>query len=217
MPNTPGQPPRTIAYEGSMFRLELQPVPHRTRPYEFVQRIGSALVLPITFDKAGSPLVVAIENDRHHYGKSVTLPGGYLEGGLDTPEDPLDAALRELYEETGYGFKPGEKPRVSLFSLRSASNVVVQDRYFAVMHGVSLIGEPRQSGHERVTIRATPLREYMEPLFGLAQKGMPELNLAFGKAAIELGRQAVIDWIANPTPQSTAAITNSFKPWMYSV
>lgn len=211
------QPERTTVYEGGIFRVEHQPVPHRDRPYEFATRVGSALVLPITFDEKGAPLVVAIRNERHHYGTSMTLPGGYLEGGLDDPEAPLDAALRELREETGYGFKPGDKQSVSLFSLRNASNIVRQARYFAVMRGVSYIGGERQSDHERVTVQPVPLVEFMDPFFNLSYGGVPELNLAFGRAAMELGPGVVVDWLASGAPENATAITQSFRPWMFHI
>ena len=212
---TTPEPEKTIIYEGPKFRVVQKEMPSGKR-YDFVERIGSVLVLPVTSDEEGLPWVVAIENDREHYGAFDTLPGGFLEGGYDAPEDPTDAGLRELRDETGYGFKPDEERRVSLFRA-PVGHMIIQNRYVAFMHGVSYIGGEKKSDHERVTVRLVPPEEYLEPFFDVSMPEMSELNLALGKAKKNPGREVVIDWLTNPTPESTAAVARGFEPWLQAV
>lgn len=49
------------------------------------------------------PLLVRSHELRHHAGQ-ISLPGGALEPG----ESPVEAALREMYEETGYSVTKGQ-------------------------------------------------------------------------------------------------------------
>ncbi|GAB2696975.1 NUDIX domain-containing protein [Paenibacillus thermoaerophilus] len=61
---------------------------------EIVRHPGAVAVLPIKGDR-----MIVVEQYRKPLGKSlVEIPAGKLDGG----EDPLEAAKRELMEETGY-------------------------------------------------------------------------------------------------------------------
>jgi hypothetical protein len=100
---------RTVKYDGQLFRVEHQNVDGRDLPYEFVRRIGAVTMLPIILEDPNHPLALVVQNKRLYYGTSVSLPGGNKDGGFENPEPPVSTALRELREETGYGYKDGDK------------------------------------------------------------------------------------------------------------
>ena len=68
----------------------------RAHVFEYIQHPGAVVVLPLLPDER----IVMIRNFRHAIDQTLLeLPAGTL----DKPgEDPLDAAHRELEEETGY-------------------------------------------------------------------------------------------------------------------
>jgi len=207
---------RITAYDiGGFFRVEHQQVPHKSKPYEFVTRIGAVTMLPVALDAKGIPQAVVIKNERYHYGTSVNLPAGNLGGSIDRPEDPRRTALRELREETGYGYPRGVASAISMFRLREVSNSIDYPRFFGVMHGVEYIGGQQASDHEKITLQPIPLEDYIDPLLCL-QRGetYPEVNAAFAKAGMELGRSAITEWLVAPTEQNTASIAESFAPWL---
>ncbi len=215
-PDAP-KPTRTVAYDNEgFFRVEHQHVPHKDKPYEFVKRIGAVTILPIVGATTATPLALQVKNERYHYGTSIGLPGGNVDGGLDNPETPLATALRELREETGFGFADNVPPRVTIFRLRNPSNVIDYPRFLAIAHDVTFIGGQQDSEHEHVTPMPIPLTEYVAPLFRLERgETYPELNAAFAKAGLELGQAAVMEWLINPQAENTAAIANSFNPWLF--
>lgn len=208
---------RTIAYDiGGFFRVEHQPVPHKDRPYEFVKRIGAVTTLPITLNQRGEAFALTTLTKRHYYGEApLSLPAGNTDGGFENPETPDKTALRELKEETGYGYNNLADDALSVFRLRGVSNTIDYPRYFAVMRNVVEIGGKDDNPHEVVTLTPTPLREYIEPFFGL-QRGetYPEVNTAFAKAGMELGKEAVMQWLIAPTDELCTQIHESFEPWL---
>ena len=84
-------------YDGKIIKLNVDEVelPDGTKSYrEYVRHSGGAAVL---FVKDGKVLLV--RQFRYAYGKSIyEIPAGKIDSG----EDPLCAAARELEEETGY-------------------------------------------------------------------------------------------------------------------
>jgi hypothetical protein len=148
----------------------------------------------------------------------MSLPAGNMDGGLDNPESPQQTALRELREETGHGYLVQPHNALSVFRLRTVSNTIDYPRYFAVMRNVVDIGDKHDSPQEHVTLTPTPLQEYVEPLFGL-QRGetYPEVNAAFAKAGMELGREAVMQWLIAPSDSLSSQVHESFDPWLIAL
>ncbi len=87
-----------ILFEGRRFRIEraIQVMPDGSRHVrEVVRHPGAVVILPL-LDDGG---VCFVRNFRVAVGQTlIELPAGTLEPG----EDPAEAALRELAEETGY-------------------------------------------------------------------------------------------------------------------
>ncbi len=85
-------------YEGVRFTVKRRMLTGRDgtqRPYDVVAHPGAAVILPIL----GDGRIVMIENQRPATGGSLLeLPAGTI----DTPEQPIECARREIVEETGY-------------------------------------------------------------------------------------------------------------------
>jgi ADP-ribose diphosphatase len=124
----------------------------RIGSWEYVERRG----------KAGGVLIVAVTRARKLLlveevrppagGRVISLPAG-LVGDVGKPEDPAEAAARELREETGYEAEALELLGGGPSSPGLASETVS----FFLAHGVRKAGEP--SPEERLTLHEVPLRE----------------------------------------------------------
>jgi 8-oxo-dGTP pyrophosphatase MutT (NUDIX family) len=105
-------------------------------------------VVPLT--DAGD--VVLIEQYRHGLGEvTLEIPGGMVEPG----ESPLDAARRELREETGYTGEPAE-----LIGVCTPNPAIQCNRcHTAMVRGVRLTCAPAVDTHEEIGVRLVPLAE----------------------------------------------------------
>lgn len=212
--------PRNIVYERGPFRVEEQPIAGREEPYVFVQRIGSATVIPILRDANGDLQVLTVDVQRTHYGTSkLTLPGGNAKGGHGNPEAPADMILRELQEETGYGYPDGAPRNMDIFAFRRYGSTIEYPRHIGFVRDVVYIGGKEDNPDEIVTPNPTPLIEYADALLRLANHHTyVDVNAAIGKAGMEHGREAVLAWMAGymETPRA-ADVPQSFEPWLVRV
>jgi 8-oxo-dGTP pyrophosphatase MutT (NUDIX family) len=109
--------------------------------------------------------IVALDNDdhlilvrlyRHALGDiSLELPGGCIEEG----ETPLQAGVRELLEETGFG----SPSRLTLVASLSPNTSTHANRVHTVVaEGVSLIGLPEDDGVEVLDVERVPYRRALD-------------------------------------------------------
>jgi 8-oxo-dGTP pyrophosphatase MutT (NUDIX family) len=207
-------PAREDVYSGELFRIQHQPVPGRANPYEFASRIGIVTAFPIIIQPPETPLALVIRNERRHYDVArLSLPGGHQDGGFDHPEAPGATAVRELQEETGYGF--AGTPNMDIFRLRSISHTIDYPRFLAVMRGVVHLGGAEDNPNERVTLRPISLHQFAADLLHLRLGELQtEINTGFAKAGLELGHEAVMSWLVGSNEPGAAQVPYSFEPWM---
>ena len=72
------------------------------------QRVAAYAVIRRVLDGGEEEILLSRISERIYPGRLWTLPGG----GLDHGEDPRDAVVREVYEETGLDAVVGDQPRV---------------------------------------------------------------------------------------------------------
>ncbi len=115
----------------------------------------AAVLLPLVATEEGSALVLTKRSDlvEHHKGQ-ISFPGGGLEDG----EEPLDAALRETYEEIGV--RPAE-----IQILGRLDDEVMSFSGFLVTPFVGLVPYPnrlRLSPQEVHAVLQVPLRVLLD-------------------------------------------------------
>ena len=209
----------TVYDQEDLFRLKHLQVPHRATPYEFVERRPAVTIMATTVIKERTHILQCVMS-RALYGEATSLPGGNSSGTFDAPEPPLRTALRELKEETGYGYAAEAlKPaHISLFALRDLSSTILYNRYFALLRNVTSIAEPIPNSHEVVEPVPVPATEYLQGLYRLERgETYPEINAAFGRAALLTNRRAVKSWVTGEHDSLDSAVPAAFAPWMTAI
>jgi 8-oxo-dGTP pyrophosphatase MutT (NUDIX family) len=147
------------------------------RDYVLLDERDGCLVLAVTSDGRA----ILLEQYRHGRGeREIGLPSGFLDGS----EDPLNAARRELLEETGYAGDDW----THLGSLFTNSNRGRRLFHFYLAHGVEVAAPPTlESGEADIDAHLVPLRDLRE---WVAERngdiGMAAMaGLLMGMAALE--------------------------------
>lgn len=127
-------PPNGIVFDGKRFKVRVETLPQAvggTVRFEIVETPAAAAVVPVLAERAnGAPLVVLVEQERPAVGRrTLEIPAGLIgghHGGAEIPEAPEQAAVRELYEETGYSAPAGSLRLLTrLFTSPGITNEVI--------------------------------------------------------------------------------------------
>ena len=108
-------------------------------------------VIPITPDNK----VVLVEQFRHGIQQpTLEVPGGLVDPG----EEPLEAAKREMLEETGYKSKQWS----SLGKVSSNPSMMDNYTHMYLAENCSHVGAQNPDEHERIAVRTVPVDEFLQ-------------------------------------------------------
>ena len=139
-------------FEGIMFDVyqwEQEGYDGKMRTFEKIKRPDTALVIPFTED---GKIIVA---NQEQPGKSPFV--GLVGGRIDKDEDPLDAAKRELLEETGY-----EAKEWKLFDAQQPVSKIEWTIYTFIAKGCKKVADQDLDGAEKVELRFVSVDDFLE-------------------------------------------------------
>lgn len=122
-------------------RLQRSPVSGAEGTFHIISSTNWVNVLPITTDNR----VVMIRQYRHGIDEiTLELPGGFIDAG----ESPLEAGVRELFEETGYRAAEAEV----IGSVRPNPALFDNTAYTVLATGVTLESEQNLDDMEEIAV-----------------------------------------------------------------
>lgn len=157
--------------------------------WEFVSRsrgIRAAVILPIEERPDHAPRLILVEQYRVPLGKScLELPAGLI-GDDDSADDeaPLDAAIRELEEETGYR----AATMTDLGEFYSSPGMVSESFTLFRATGLVKIHEGGGVSGENITVHAVPVNEIAAYVADRRKEGMAidvKLLIALGSGMMD--------------------------------
>ncbi len=120
-----------------------------TSIFEKVKRLDTVQVIPITSDRK---IILTEQEQPGMDAPFLSLPGGRIDPG----EHPLDAARRELKEESGY-----ESNTFKLWRSEQPGGKVDWAVYTFVAHEVQLVSSPELDSGEKIQLREVTFDEFL--------------------------------------------------------
>ena len=120
--------------------------------FEALKRPDTVLVASVVDDK-----VIVIEDTQPHTGTNTTFPGGRID---DTDGSTLEAAQRELHEETGYSFNNWK-----LIQVVQPHKKIEWFIYFYVAWDLAGQDEPHVDPGEKIEVKQLGLEELKTHIF----------------------------------------------------
>jgi len=196
-------------FTGGLFRVRLERQPSGAL-YEYVERVGAVIVLATTEVDFESH-VITINNKGKDGGGQIELPGG--NSGFRGTVSPAYTGLRELREETGYGYAPGDEPDISVLALKDGSRSIDYPRDLVVARNVQRLGEQQLDGDEDIEVLPPVSTRRLIREITHGETTLPaEVAVGFMIAKNELGYSGLIDWITKG--EGEPQIFESFDPWL---
>jgi ADP-ribose pyrophosphatase len=163
-----------VSYQGPLFRVLTEEVSEpdgKQTTRDVIRHNGSVVILAVDSSKSKKdPRVIMEQQYRHAAGQYlIELPAGKLEPG----EDSLDAAKRELIEETGYRAKHWTK----LVRYFASPGFLGEWMQVYLAEGLSL-GEAEPEEDESIDVAAIPMSKILK----LIEKG----KILDGKTLVSL-------------------------------
>ncbi len=144
-----------------VFQWEQEMYDGSSKTFEHIKRADTVIVIPVIED--GKIIICEQEQpDRDPYLSMIS-------GRIDPGEEPLEAAKRELLEETGY-----EALEITLFDEFNPHIKMGWTVYTYIAKGCKKVAEQNLDGGEKIELKFVDFDEFIELL---ASRQLPDIHL----------------------------------------